>query len=160
MRKLLYLLPESLHAYLYEARSFILVGISNVVFTYIIYLLVILFAGYAIAYTASFCSGILFSAYCNSRYSFSTVLTARRLAVFSLVCLINYFIGFAVLKFFVEMLRIHEVVAPLLVIGVMVPISFVGTRLALVGSLTKSSETGNLDTMADTGNGLSGPAND
>jgi len=123
-----------------EGKRFLIIGFCNFIFTYIVYVLVNLIVAYTIAFTVSFASGILFSAFLNSRYSFSTKLTVRRMTIFTFVCLINYFIGLAILQLYVEFFGIHEVIAPMLVIVVMVPISFVGTRLALVGSLTKGDE--------------------
>jgi putative flippase GtrA len=133
-------LPKTLLARMKEARNFVIVGIGNLFFSYTIYLMMNLVTTYTLAFGVSFFSGVLFSAYCNSRYSFSARLTAARLAVFTVVCLVNYFIGLQFLKWFVEGLGIHEAAAPILVIAVMVPISFLGTRLALVGSLTGASK--------------------
>ena len=96
-----------------------------------------------------------FSAPWNSLISFSTRLTARRLAKFTIVCVVNYFIGLQILKFPIETLTIDEALAPILVVAVMVPSSLVGTRLALVGSLTKNTQ-GSVKSSPVDGNGLSG----
>jgi len=133
------MLPRSIRSRIQEGQRFIIIGIANFIFTYIIYLLVNIVTSYTVAFTASFGSGILFSAYLNSRFSFSTTLTAKRLTTFIVVCIINYIIGLQILKFAIENLNVDEVLAPILVIAVMVPISFIGTRLALVGSLTKGA---------------------
>ena len=125
-------------------------------FLYLYYFLIVnQFTSYAVAFTASFGGGILFSALWNSLISFSTRLTARRLAKFTIVCVINYFIGLQILKFAIETLTIDEALAPILVVAVMVPSSFVGTRLALVGSLTKNTQ-GSVKSSPVDGNGPSG----
>jgi putative flippase GtrA len=153
-------LPRPFRAHLKEGQRFIIIGVSNVIFTYIVYLLANIVAAYTVAFTVSFSFGILFSAYWNSRYSFSTRLTVGRLAVFTFVCLINYFIGLAILKLLVETFDVHEAVAPLLTIAVMVPISFVGTRFALVGSLTQGRRSPSGDSPAGANNEGSGSVND
>ena len=155
MRSLICLSRQISCAHLKEAQSFFVVGISNFFFTYIVYLIVNLFTSYALAFTVSFGAGILFSAHWNSKVSFSTPLTARRVATFAVVCVINYFIGLQILKFVIETLSIDEALAPILVVAVMVPISFVGTRLALVGSLTKDTQGAVKSSLVD-GNGPTG----
>jgi putative flippase GtrA len=160
VRQLSHLLPQSIRARLKEGQSYIIIGVGNVIFTYVVYLLVNLFAPYTVAYTVSFCSGILFSAYLNSRFSFTTRLTVGRFAAFTLVCLINYFICVAILKLLVETLGLHEAVAPILVVAVVVPISFVGTRLALVGSLTGGTGSSGGGDRTGVGNNASRGAND
>jgi putative flippase GtrA len=137
MRFLTRLLRQKSQAHFKELQRFVVVGLGNLVFFYAVYMLVNIFASYAVAFTASFGTGILFSAYWNSRFSFATPLKTKRLAAFTIVCVINYFIGLQILKFLIETLGIDEALAPILVMAVMVPISFVGTRLALVGSMTK-----------------------
>jgi putative flippase GtrA len=143
------------HAHFKEAQRFFIIGICNFFFTYVIYLTVNLFTSYTLAFTVSFGAGILFSAHWNSRVSFSTPLTARRLAIFTVVCVINYFIGLQILKFAIVSLSIDEALAPILVVAAMVPVSFVATRLALVGSLTKGAK-GSVKSSPVGGNGPGG----
>ena len=70
-------------------------------------------------------------------YSFSIGLGLRALLRFTAVCLISYYLGLQVLIFCVEVLHIHEALAPLIVAAVMLPFTFVGSRAALTGQLTK-----------------------
>jgi putative flippase GtrA len=138
-------LLHKLMVYFKEARSFIVVGTSNTVITYIIYIIINMYYSYTIAFTVSFGIGILYSAFWNSRVSFATPLTAKRLTVFAIFCVINYFIGLQTLKFLIENLSINESVAPLVAIILLVPLSFFVTRLALVGSLATSAGRGVMD---------------
>ncbi|MDP7604920.1 MAG: GtrA family protein [Alphaproteobacteria bacterium] len=120
-----------------QARRFVAVGIANAAFTYLLYQLLNVFVIYEIAFTISFATGVLFSAFFNARYSFSIGLGLRALLRFTAVCLISYYLGLQVLIFCVEVLHIHEALAPLIVAAVMLPFTFVGSRAALTGQLTK-----------------------
>ncbi len=82
-----------------QARRFVAVGIANAAFTYLLYQLLNVFVIYEIAFTISFATGVLFSAFFNARYSFSIGLGLRALLRFTAVCLISYYLGLQVLIF-------------------------------------------------------------
>ena len=140
LRLFAYKVHQKSRAHSKEVQRFLVVGTSNFVFSYTIYLIANIFLSYSLAFTISFAAGILFSAYWNSRISFSTPLTSRRLAIFAVVCVINYLVGLLILNFLVETIGVYESLAPILVIIAMIPLSFMGTRLALVGSLTMDAQ--------------------
>ena len=120
-----------------QIRRFVVVGGSNTVFTYLFYQLLNLFMGYRLAFTLSFAAGVLFSAFFNARYSFTVGLSPRALLRYAVFYLISYGLGLQILIFCVEVLHIHEALAPLIVVGVMLPFTFLGSRTALTGQLTR-----------------------
>ena len=119
-----------------EFRRFLLVGTLNFVFTYALYYACLfLGTGYAVAFSISYFSGMVFAWLVNSLYSFSTRPRLRRLVPYGVVATINYLIGLQLLRWLVESLGVAEVLAPILVIAVLVPLSFLGTRLTLIAGL-------------------------
>ena len=122
-----------------QVRRFVFVGGANTGLTYLLYLLLNLFLIYEIAFTISFAAGVLFSAFFNARYSFSTGLGLRALLRFSALCLINYYLGLQILIFCVEELHIRQALAPLIVVAIMLPLTFFGSRATLTGQFSKRS---------------------
>jgi len=113
---------------------FLQVGVTNTVGTYLLYLALILIVPYVIAYSITFVVGVLFSAWLNARYSFTTRLTGRTLIRFVVIYLINFTLSMQLLIFCVEIMDIPQTIGPLFVLAVFTPINFYCSRLALTGN--------------------------
>ena len=113
---------------------FLQVGVTNTVGTYLLYLALILILPYVIAYSITFVVGVLFSAWLNARYSFTTRLTGRTLIRFVVIYLINFLLSMQLLIFCVERMDIPQAIAPLVVLAVFTPINFFCSKLALIGN--------------------------
>ena len=113
---------------------FLQVGVTNTVGTYLLYLALILIVPYVIAYSITFVVGVLFSAWLNARYSFTTRLTGRTLIRFVVIYLINFLLSMQLLIFCVERMDIPQTIAPLVVLAVFTPINFFCSKLALIGN--------------------------
>ncbi len=113
---------------------FVQVGVTNTVGTYLLYLALILILPYVAAYSITFVVGVLFSAWLNARYSFTTRLTGRTLVRFIFIYVINFMLSMQLLIFCVEILDIPQTIAPLVVLAVFTPINFFSSRLALTGN--------------------------
>ena len=113
---------------------FLQVGVTNTVGTYLLYLALILILPYVIAYSITFVVGVLFSAWLNARYSFTTRLTGRTLIRFVVIYLINFLLSMQLLIFCVERMDIPQTIAPLVVLAVFTPINFFCSKLALIGN--------------------------
>ena len=118
-----------------QVQRFVVVGTSNTVFTYLIYIALNFVMAYWIAFTVSFAAGILFSAALNSRYSFGVSLKVRAIVRFALFCFVSYGVSLQLVIFLVERLAIHEALAPLIVVVALLPLTFLGSRAALTGQL-------------------------
>lgn len=112
---------------------FLQVGVTNTVGTYMLYLALIFFLPYPIAYSITFVVGVLFSAWLNARFSFTTDLTGHTLIRFIIVYAISFTLSIQLLIFCVEVINIAPTIAPLLVLAVFTPINFLGSKLALTG---------------------------
>lgn len=110
-------------------------GGLNTLATYLLYLLLLYFLHYQIAYATSFIAGILLSYALSTRFVFRTNHSWLKFALFPLVYLISYAAGAAILALSVSRLGIDQRIAPLASACVTLPLSFVLSRLVLV-SLT------------------------
>lgn len=120
-----------------EFRRFLVTGCINTGATFLLYQVLLLMMPYWLAFTVSYCSGILFSWTVNSMYSFSVSPQLRRLLPYAAVAIANYLIGLQILTWLVEVVGLHAAISPLIVIALLVPLSFIGTRLTLLGSRDK-----------------------
>ena len=90
-----------------EVILFLVVGVSNTLLTYVVYLALLRVVHYAWAFTGAFLVGLVFAAYYTGYYVFAL----------------------ALLHVFVDYLGIDVHWAPLLMLPIVVPINFVMTRL-------------------------------
>ncbi|MEO0595298.1 MAG: GtrA family protein [Chloroflexota bacterium] len=114
-----------------ETLRYILVGGLNTGITYLIYLLVLLFAQYIIAYTVSYVSGIVISYVLNSLLVFRQPLQWSKAIQYPVVYVVQFIIGSILITFFVEVLAIDPSLAALANVIVLLPISFILTRFIL-----------------------------
>ncbi len=116
-----------------QFARFVQVGVINTAGTYLLYLVLILFLPYVVAYSIGFVVGVLFSASMNARYSFATRLTGRTLIRFVVIYVINFTLCVQLLIYCVEVIGIHPTIAPLVVLALFTPINFLCSRVALTG---------------------------
>ncbi len=114
-----------------EFVRFLIGGISNTVFTYAIYLLLLMFFPAMPSYIASFIIGIISGYVINSLFVFSSKLNLKRFAVFPLVQLVNLLAGSAILWIGINTIGLDARVAPLLSIAATIPINFVLSRVVV-----------------------------
>jgi putative flippase GtrA len=118
--------------FLRQGIYFVLSGGLNTLATYLLYLLLLNFLHYQIAYATSFIAGILLSYVLSTRFVFRTTHSWVKFSLFPLVYLISYAAGAAVLALSVNRLGIDQRIAPLVSACVTLPLSFVLSRLILV----------------------------
>lgn len=110
---------------------FVALGIANSLATYLIYLALLGFIGYALAYTVAYVCGIGISYAANSMLVFRTRMTVRSAATFPLVYVFQYVAGLVIIALLVEVLAVPAWLAPWIATAVLVPASFVLTRFVL-----------------------------
>jgi putative flippase GtrA len=114
-----------------EALRFVIAGAINTAVTYAIYLALLPWSGYAVAYTIAYVTGIALSYVLNTWYVFRVRRDLRGLALFPLVYLAQYLIGMLVLSLSVSSFGVPEKFALLISIAITVPMTFVLSRLFL-----------------------------
>ena len=116
-----------------EFLRYVIVGGTNTAITYAIYLLLLFMLPYSAAYTIAYLSGIPIAYTLNSRFVFHKPLHWKKAFQFPLVYVVQYLAGIVLLFLWVEVLRVSDVIAPLLVIACTVPVTFVLSRLIIKG---------------------------
>jgi putative flippase GtrA len=114
-----------------EALRFVIAGAINTAVTYAIYLALLPWSGYAVAYTIAYVTGIALSYVLSTWYVFRVRRDLRGLALFPLVYLAQYLIGMLVLSLSVSSFGVPEKFALLISIAITVPMTFVLSRLFL-----------------------------
>jgi putative flippase GtrA len=111
-----------------EIFRFLISGILNTVFFYLIYFLGLKFATYQVAFLTAFILGIL-SSYCiNTIFTFREKMKISTLAQYPLIYLIQYLTSITLLWLFVEKLGISQHLAPLMTTILNIPTTFLMSR--------------------------------
>jgi putative flippase GtrA len=110
---------------------FVLAGAANALATYLLYLALLPFIGYKLAYTVSYVVGIALAYLMNSAFVFRVPMSVRSAARFPLVYVFQYVAGLALVTAQVELLSIPAWLAPWIATAILVPASFVLTRFVL-----------------------------
>lgn len=114
-----------------EFLRFLLVGGVQTVLSYLFFLLLLLVLAYPVAYSVSYCSGIVLSYFLNTLFVFREKVRWSSFLKFPLVYLMQYLLGLALIWFFVRHLGIPPSWAMLGVIALTVPVTFLTSRFVL-----------------------------
>lgn len=99
-------------------------GGFNAASTYALYLLLASFIHYQLAYLVTYVAGIGLAYLVNLRMVFRSRSSGRKMALYPLIYVFQYFLGAALLFIFVDLLHVSSKLAPLLVIGMLFPLSY------------------------------------
>ena len=119
---------------------FIICGIINTGTTYLIYLLLLIYFHYQIAYLTSYISGIILSYFLNLFIVFKEKSTFRKFLQYPFIYLIQYVIGTVLLYFFVKFVHFPEEIAPLTVSIALIPVTYMMNKIILVKKDIKSTK--------------------
>ncbi|RZT41540.1 GtrA family protein [Cupriavidus agavae] len=111
------------------AVRFLLSGGINTVATYAIYLVLVQFLQYQIAYTVTYLIGIALGYALNAFWVFRSGPNVKSAIGYPIVYLGQYGLGIGLLWVFVDLLHIDQRIAPALVIVITLPIMFMLSRL-------------------------------
>ncbi len=114
-----------------EFTRFLLVGATNTLFSYVLYLLLLLVVPYWPAYTLSYGAGIVLSYFLNVHFVFKKRVSLASFLKFPFVYLIQYSLGSLVLWLLVKHGGIDEKWAGALVSIVTIPVTFLASRFVL-----------------------------
>ena len=122
----------NLNKSLKEFIGFLGVGLTNTVFTYIIYLVLLLIVHYQLAYFFSYVVGIFIAYYLNLKFVFKKKSTKEKLFKFPFIYLFQYLMGVVILDISIDKLQIHQAFGPIIVVLFSLPITFFLTRHILL----------------------------
>lgn len=110
---------------------FLLVGATNTLFSYLLYLLLLTFLNYLPAYSLAYCAGIIFSYFLNVHFVFKQHANLASFLKFPLVYLIQYALGAFTLWLLVGKIGMSAALAMLASIIVTIPVTFLSSRFVL-----------------------------
>lgn len=111
------------------AFRFLVSGGINTAATYAIYLLLVHFMHYQVAYTATYVIGIALGYVLNAFWVFRSAPTVKSAVAYPLLYIGQYVLGIGLLSLFVGILGIDQRIAPALVIVITLPLMFLLSRL-------------------------------
>ena len=110
---------------------FLIVGFSNLVLTYAVYLLALLIVNYHLAYLAAFAAGLLYTGILNIHHTFSRKLSPLRVCVYGLYYSLYALANIGAITLLVEVFAVSDKIAFLLVQVVFVPLHFIVSKLVI-----------------------------
>ncbi|MWJ33253.1 GtrA family protein [Saccharibacillus sp. WB 17] len=114
-----------------EFLRFLISGGLNTLATYIIYLILLNFLDYRVAYTISYVCGIFISYGLNVKFVFKTNVTFKSFIQFPIVYLVQYAINLLLLYVLVDYLYISEIIVPIISVIVTIPLSFLLSKFII-----------------------------
>ncbi|MBF0603831.1 MAG: GtrA family protein [Nitrospirae bacterium] len=122
-----------------QILSFLVVGLVNTFGTYIIYIVLLQFIEYWLAFTITNVVGVVIAVVGNGKFSFRTQPSVKAMFAYGIFFVCYYIISMAMV---VQMVRIHvsHELAPLIAVVVLLPFSFVCTRYAISGRFLNKDE--------------------
>lgn len=114
-----------------EFVRFLVTGSLNTAASWLVYLLLLQFMPYTIAYTCAYIFGIVFTYYLNTRWVFKVQMSWRTFMQFPLVYLLRYALDMALIVLLVSGLGLWEEIAPIAALLVSMPVGFVLSRWLL-----------------------------
>ncbi|MEX3931235.1 GtrA family protein [Paraburkholderia phymatum] len=110
---------------------FIMGGLSNTAFTYLIYLGLSRFVHYQIAYFVAYCCGIVFAYWFNATFVFKVPLSWRGAVSYPIVYAVQYATSAVLLGVLVKGLHLNSTYAPLFVTACMLPLTYLMSKIVL-----------------------------
>lgn len=124
-----------------EFVRFLVIGALNTLFTYLVYVGLVLFLTYSLAYTVTYAFGIAVSYYFNARVVFRQKLRLAAALQYPAVYLIQYLLGLVLLYVLVELAHVSKFIAPIFVVLVSVPITYLSSRYVIAQRGSAGKET-------------------
>ena len=116
-----------------EFRRFLLAGLFNTGLGYLLYLAFNAVADYRVAYTLSYCVGILVAYAVSTLFVFKRPWRWRSLLAFPSVYAIQYLAGLARIWVLVGQFGLPEAWAPLVILPATIPLTFAISRFIIKG---------------------------
>lgn len=110
---------------------FLVGGGINTAFTYGIYLILMLFIHYQIAYLIAYVTGVIFAYWFNAVIVFKVTLSWKGLCSYPIIYIIQYVISAFLLNIFIETMQVDKIFAPLIIIVLMIPLTYLLNKYIL-----------------------------
>lgn len=114
-----------------EFARFLLVGATNTLLSYLVFLLLLNFLAYLPAYSIAYCVGIVISYFLNVCFVFKKRVSLASFLKFPIVYAIQYGLGAGILWMLVDRAGMAPAIAMIGVIIVTIPITFLASRFVL-----------------------------
>lgn len=114
-----------------EFFRFLLVGVSNTLVAYVMFLVLLPFLSYLYAYTLSYCVGVVNSYFMNVLFVFKKKISLHSFLKFPFVYVVQYFLGASIMWLLVGNLAIGPAWAYAVVVVITVPVTFIASRFIL-----------------------------
>lgn len=112
---------------------FLLVGATNTLFSYLLFLLLLSFLSYLPAYSIAYCFGIVLSYFLNVYFVFKKSISLASFLKFPIVYVVQYVLGAIALWLLVTKIEISPALAMIGVIVVTIPTTFLLSRFVFKG---------------------------
>jgi putative flippase GtrA len=110
---------------------FLFWGSVHTVATYVLYLVILSFSHYQLAYTVTFVVGVVMSYALNTRMVFRKRWSWAKLVRFPVVYVVQYFLGMGLMWLLVARLGIDERLAPIPVVAMLVPVTYLMAKAVI-----------------------------
>ncbi|MDD2915784.1 MAG: GtrA family protein [Gallionella sp.] len=114
-----------------EFARFLLVGATNTLLSYLVYLFLLEFLVYLLAYSLAYCIGIVISYFLNVYFVFKKRASFGSFIKFPAVYVIQYCLGAGILWLLVDRAGISPAISMIGVIILTIPVTFLASRFVL-----------------------------
>lgn len=112
---------------------FLIGGMSTTLVSYLVYLFALRFSTYLVAYSLAYAVGIAWAYFVNTLFVFQRTFSLASATAFPIVYLIQYVIGSLLMYAIVDVIRLPEFVAPLLVVVLTLPLTYALSKWIIAG---------------------------
>ena len=111
--------------------KFVIAGAVNTSLSYLLYLLLLEVLSYTLAYSISYCFGIICSYLLNSLYVFNQPLKLSLFLKYPIVYVVQYVLGIFILGLMVEIIGVGPELGMVFVIIISIPVTFMLSKFIL-----------------------------
>ena len=112
---------------------FLVSGALNATATFVLYLALLTFIDYRVAYSVAFVAGICLAYVLNRSFVFRTGGGVSAMVLLAMVYVAQYLVGVAIVTLWVEAIGLPPALAPLAAIAITIPLTYVLSRWVFVG---------------------------
>jgi len=114
--------------------KFLIVGVINTLLTYAIFVVLTFFVATWIAFTFAYAIGLVWTVFMSSKWVFSSRTVPKKILKFSVMHLILFLIGQAVIWFFANQGIRDKLLISAIIIALTAPLSYVAGKFVFTGN--------------------------
>lgn len=115
-------------SHLKEKIFFVLGGICNTLFSYLIYVFLYHFLDYRLSFSVAYASGIIFSYYFNVLFVFKTRISIKKFLSYPIVYVVQYFLSMILIEVLHRFFMVNLVFAPIVTTLILLPVTFLMSK--------------------------------